>query len=350
LQVLVINPGATSTKIAVFADGKEVMRRNIEHSYDELGRFLHVVDQLPFRKALILQALAESGFSLTDFAAVAGRGGPLRHVPSGTYRVNDRAVADVVNPPYGEHPSSLGLVLARELADETGIPAFFTDPVSVDEMTAVARVSGFAGMERESFFHALNQKSVARRAAALLGKPYEKVRLIVAHMGGGVSVAAHENGLIVDVFNVKDEGCFSMDRGGSLPVSAVVNLCFSGLPEQAVRRRLGQEAGVFSYLGTKDFREAERRAFSGDGGAKLVFDALAYQLSKDIGSMAAVLRFAVDAIVLTGGAANSARLCDAIRGYVEPLARVLVLPGEEEMQSLADGAFRVLNGEAAKEY
>lgn len=350
MQVLVINPGATSTKIAVFADRREVMRETIEHDAAEIAKFSRIIDQLPFRKALIQRRLAANGYAVSDFAAVSGRGGLLRHVPSGTYRVNERVIEDILHPPYGEHASSLGPILAKELADEAGIPAFFTDPVSCDELSDVARISGFSGMERESFYHALNQKSVAKKAAAALGKAYEAARLIVVHMGGGVSVAAHQGGRVTDMFNVKDDGSFSMDRGGSLPVNAVINLCFSGKSKQEVKRLLGQEAGIFSYLGTRDFKEVEARALAGDEAAKRIFSALAYQLAKDVGSMAATLHFTVDAIVYTGGMAHSKRLCDEISGYVEKLAPILSMPGEEEMQSLADGAFSVLEGGEAKVY
>lgn len=351
MKVLILNPGATSTKVSVFEDENEIFKKTIVHPAQDLAPFTRVIDQGDFRKALILQALEEAGYSMPDFDAVCGRGGLLRHIPSGTYRVTDRAIADVMDPPYGEHASNLGVLLARELADMAGIPAFFVDPVSVDEMSEVAHVTGFRGMQRESFFHALNQKSTARKAAKLLGKPYEQTRLIVVHMGGGVSVAAHENGLAVDDFNVKDEGAFGMDRGGGLPVNAVINLCFSGLSKQEVKKRLGTEAGAYSYVGTKDFKEIERRAFEdGDPDCQLVFDALAYQLAKDIGAMAAVLRFQVDAVVYTGGMAYSDRLTQAITDYVGGLAPVLRLPGEEEMRSLAEGALRALRGEPVKEY
>ena len=351
MKVLIINPGATSTKIAVFDEEEQLFKKSIDHSAQELDRFDRVIDQADFRQKAILDAVTEGGFRLTDFAAVCGRGGLLRHIPSGTYAVSDQAIADVLDPPYGEHASNLGVLLARELGDMAGIPSFFVDPVCVDEMTPVAHVTGFKGMERESFFHALNQKSIARKAAKLLGKTYEEARLIVIHMGGGVSVAAHENGLAVDDFNVKDEGAFGMDRAGSLPVNAMINLCFSGLTKQEVKKLLGSEAGAYSYVGTKDFREVERRAFEeNDPDCRMVFDAMAYQLAKDIGAMAAVLKFQVDAIVYTGGMAYSDRFTQAITDYVGNLAPVLRLPGEEEMRSLAEGALRVLHGEQAKVY
>ena len=351
MKVLVINPGATSTKISVFREETEEFKTNLLHSAQDLAPFAHVAQQGPYRRELILNALTEAGYSLSDFDAVCGRGGLLRHIPSGTYAISDAVIADVMDPPYGEHASNLGVLLARELGDEAGIPSFFVDPVCVDEMSDIAHVSGFKGMERQSFFHALNQKSIARKAAGMLGKPYEQCRMIVVHLGGGVSVAAHENGLAVDVFNVKDEGAFGLDRGGSLPVNAVINLCFSGITKKEAKKLLGVEAGAYSYVGTKDFREIERRAFEeNDKDYRLVFDAMAYQLAKDIGAMAAVLKFKVDAVVYTGGMAHSKKFVSTIESYVGPLAPTICLPGEEEMQSLALGALRVLHGEKAKVY
>lgn len=351
MQVLVINPGATSTKISVFREEEEIFKASINHSSQELAPFTHVVEQESYRKDLILKALDEGGWKMSDFDAVCGRGGLLRHIPSGTYAITDAVIADVMDPPYGEHASNLGVVLSKALADSVGIPSFFVDPVCVDELTPVARVSGFKGMERQSFFHALNQKSIARKAAAQLGRPYEQCRMIVVHLGGGVSVAAHEYGQCIDVFNVKDEGAMGLDRGGSLPVNAVVNLCFSGMTKKDVKKKLGVEAGAYSYVGTKDFREIERKALTeNDPDCRMIFDAMAYQLAKDIGAMAAVLKFQVDAIVYTGGMAYSKAFTEAITAYVGKLAPVIVLPGEEEMKSLAEGALRVLHGETARDY
>lgn len=351
MQLLIINPGATSTKISVFEDDREVFKKNIDHPAAELAPFEHIVDQFDYRRTLICDAIAAAGYEPAHFSAVCARGGLLRHIPSGTYRVTDRALDDVRNPPYGEHASNLGVLLARAIADPAGIPAFFVDPVSVDELTDVARVSGLKGMQRESFFHALNHKAMARRAARQLGKPYEALNLIVVHMGGGVSVAAHEKGRVVDVNNVKDEGAFAMDRGGSLPINAVMKLCFSGKTQAEVKKLIGTQAGVFSYLGTRDFREVEQRKLDGDAEAGLVFDAFGYQLCKDIGAMAAVMCMQVDGIVLTGGIAHSKLLVAEFERRVGALAPVLAIPGEEEMRSLAEGALRVLRGEdAAKDY
>lgn len=350
MKILVLNPGATSTKIAVYENEAEVFCETIRHTQEELSGFSHVIDQLDFRRELVMETLREHGFSRADFTAVCSRGGLLKHIPSGTYRISDAVLQDIYHPPYGEHASSLGPIIAKQLADLAGIPAFLVDPVSVDEMIPLARVSGYKGMERESFFHALNHKAVARKASAQLGKAYEEVNLIVAHMGGGVSVAAHEKGRVIDLYNVKDDGSFSMDRGGSLPVNAVVKLCFSGLSLQEIKRLLGTESGVFSYLGTRDFREVEARMLAGDEQAALIFKAMAFQHAKDIGALAAVLRFNVDAIVLTGGIAFSSRFCDELSGYVQKIAPIIRFPGEEEMRALAEGALRVLSGEPAKEY
>ncbi len=350
MRILLINPGATSTKIAVYEDETEVYAESISHAPEELAGLQHVVDQLPLRESLIRAALTRAGYAIGSFDAVCSRGGIIRHIPSGTYRIDDAVIRDIYDPPFGEHASSLGPVIAKSFADEADIPAFLVDPVSVDEMQPVARVSGLKGMERESFFHALNQKAVARKAAADLGKPYESLNLIVAHMGGGVSIAAHEKGRVVDVYNVRDEGSFSLDRAGSLPVNAVVNLCYSGVSRQELKRRLSFESGVFSYLGTRDFREVERRHLAGDKEASLIFHAMAYQHAKDIGSMAAVLRFSVDAILLTGGIAYSDRFCAELTGYVEKIAPILRYPGEEEMRALALGALRILRGEEARSY
>lgn len=350
MRILLINPGATSTKIAVYEDETEIYAESIIHAQEDMAGFLHIIDQLPLREGLVRGALTRAGYAIGSFDAVCSRGGLLRHIPSGTYRIDDAVIRDVVQPPFGEHASSLGPAIAKRIADEAGIPAFLVDPVSVDELQPIARVSGLKGMERESFFHALNQKAVSRKAAADMGRPYESLNLIVVHMGGGVSVAAHEKGRVVDVYNVRDEGSFSLDRAGSLPVNAVVSLCFSGVSKQDIKRRLSFESGVFSYLGTRDFREVERRMMDGDEEASLIFRAMAYQHAKDIGAMAAVLRFEVDAILLTGGIAFSDRFCAEISQYVEKIAPILRYPGEEEMKALALGALRVLRGEEAKSY
>ena len=236
MHILVINPGATSTKLAVFQEKQEEWRSTLLHSQEDLAPFHHVNEQTGYRLELILQEVEKAGYHMADFAAVVGRGGLLRHIPSGTYKVNQRAVDDMNDPPMGEHAANLGVLICDEFTRSYGMPSYFVDPVSVDELEPVARISGHAAFERQSFFHALNQKSVARRAAEKLRKPYEDCNFIVVHMGGGVSVAAHRKGKVVDVYNVKDEGAFSMDRGGSLPVTRVIDYCFSGKSYQEVKR------------------------------------------------------------------------------------------------------------------
>lgn len=349
MKVLVINPGATSTKVAVFEEERELLKKSIIHTAQELEGFDRVIDQADFRQRAVLEAVAEGGFRLEDFDAVCGRGGLYRPIPSGTYAVSDRVMQDVEQAPYGEHPSNLGAYLARRIGDLVGIPAFFVDPVCVDEMTEMAHVSGFAEFRRLSQFHALNQKSVGRKAARQLGKSYEEARLIVCHLGGGVSVAAHDHGRVVDVFNVKDEGAMGMDRGGGLPVNQLIDYCYAGRSREEVKRTLGRRSGMLSYVGTTDFREICARVVSGDERFTAAYRALVYQLAKDIGAMAAVLHFEVDAIVYTGGMAYEQFFCDDITAYVGRLAPVLRFPGEEEMQALAEGALRVLHGEAQAE-
>ena len=340
MKVLVINPGATSTKVAVFEEERELLKKSIIHTAQELEGFDRV------RQRAVLEAVAEGGFRLEDFDAVCGRGGLYRPIPSGTYAVSDRVMQDVEQAPYGEHPSNLGAYLARRIGDLVGIPAFFVDPVCVDEMTEVAHVSGFAEFRRLSQFHALNQKSVGRKAARQLGKSYEEARLIVCHLGGGVSVAAHDHGRVVDVFNVKDEGAMGMDRGGGLPVNQLIDYCYAGRSREEVKRTLGRRSGMLSYVGTTDFREICARVVSGDERFTAAYRALVYQLAKDIGAMAAVLHFEVDAIVYTGGMAYGQFFWDDITAYVGRLAPILRFPGEEEMRALAEGALRVLHGEA----
>ena len=349
MKVLVINPGATSTKVAVFEEEQELLKKSIVHTAQELEGFDRVIDQAEFRQRAVLEAVAEGGFRLEDFDAVCGRGGLYRPIPSGAYAVSDRVMQDVEQAPYGEHPSNLGAYLARRIGDLVGIPAFFVDPVCVDEMTEVAHVSGFAEFRRLSQFHALNQKSVGRKAARRLGKSYEEARLIVCHLGGGVSVAAHDHGRVVDVFNVKDEGAMGMDRGGGLPVNQLIDYCYAGRSREEVKRTLGRRSGMLSYVGTTDFREICARVVSGDERFTAAYRALVYQLAKDIGAMAAVLHFEVDAIVYTGGMAYEQFFCDDITAYVGRLAPVLRFPGEEEMRALAEGALRVLHGEAQAE-
>lgn len=351
MKILVINPGSTSTKIAVFEDRKELYRKNLEHDSAHLTQFKSNQDQLGFRTEVVQEAVEAAGYDLDSFAAVCSRGGPFKPVESGTYVVDEDVLKDAADPAVGgRHPSALGVQIAAAIGEKYGLPSYFSDPVSTDELIPEARVSGFAGMERDSMFHALNQKSACRKAAEELGRPYEELNLIGVHMGGGVSIAAHRRGRVIDTFNVINDGSFSMDRGGSLPTTGIIDLCFSGKTKAEVSQMLKSRSGVFSYVGTKDFRQVEDQAFAGDEKSRAVFDALIYQHVKDIGAMAAVMDFDVDAVVLTGGIANSKRVCGSIEEKVSRLAPVIVIPGENEMQSLADNTYRVLCGEQAKKY
>ena len=353
MKILVINPGATSTKIAVYEDEKELIKVGIDHDAAEIAKYDNIVDQHEFRTEAVLKIVEENGYAIKDFDAIVGRGGLFKHIPSGTYKVNDAVIEDIKHPPYGEHAANLGAYISKELADTVGIPAFFVDPVCVDEFEEVARYSGIGlpGFERQSFFHALNQKAVARKTADAIGKPYEDLNLVVVHLGGGVSVAAHKKGRVVDVNNVKDEGAMGMDRAGTIPANALVHLCFKeGMTKKDVKKIIGQEAGVYSYTGTKDFRTVENAAFDGDEKMMGAFKAIAYQLAKDIGAMSAVLNFEVDGIAFTGGMAYSDRFCAEISSYVEKIAPIYRFPGEAEMEALALGALRALRDNHYEEY
>lgn len=353
-KLLVINPGSTSTKIAIFEDEHLILEQVLRHSGQELAKYERVVDQFEFRKEAVMKALETAGIQVAELSAVVGRGGVIRPIPGGTYRVNETMLADLRDISLGEHASDLGGLLAHDIAKESGIPAFIVDPVVVDELNEVARLSGSPLMQRKSIFHALNQKAIARRAAQDLGKEYKDANLVVAHLGGGISVGAHLRGRVVDVNNALDgEGPFSPERSGGLPALALAKLCLSGqYTEAEVRRLIVGRGGLMAYLGTNDAREVVRRIEQGDEQARLVYEAMSYQIAKEIGSAATVLRGIVDAIVLTGGLAyDQTYLVEWIRQRVQYIAPVLVYPGEDELLALAQGALRVLNGqEVAREY
>jgi butyrate kinase len=347
-RILVINPGSTSTKIAVYLDGAAEMSEALRHSAAELEPFRGrpILDQIEWRTQVIEGALARTGIALDSFDAISARGGLLPPLASGTYLVTGRMLQELRLARRGEHASNLGACLAQALADRAGIPAYVVDPVSVDEWPPLARVSGSALIDRECLWHALNSKAVARRYAREQGRPYASLRLVVAHLGSGVSVSAHRGGLGVDVVPPREEGPFSMDRAGGVPVMKLAQLCFTGEYGFAdIERLLFAEGGVFSHLGTKDLVEVERRIDGGDDRARLVFDAMACQVAKSIGAMATVLHGEVDAVLLTGGMAHSTRLVEQVRASIDWIAPVVVYPGEDEMQALAEGALRVLRGE-----
>lgn len=345
-RILAINPGATSTKIAIFDDEKLIFEKVLEHQGPELSKFEKVIDQYPYRLNIILDELAKAAVPLDTLHAIVARGGLLKPLPGGTYAVNEQMVDDLTKAERGEHASNVGAVIAHALSERLGIPAFIVDPVSVDELEPVARISGLPDLARVSLSHALNSKAVARNTAKEMGKRYEDVNLITAHLGTGVTVAAHKNGKMIDVNNAQDDGPFSPDRCGGLPASQLVKLCFSGKYDlNQLRRRMSGEGGMYAYLGTKDVREAEKKAVEGDQQAGLILDALAYQVAKEIGAMAAVLAGQVDRIIITGGIAYSKRITESIAAQVKFIAPVIIAPGEAELRSLAAGALRVLQGE-----
>ncbi len=348
--ILSINPGNTSTKFGVFVgegrEVREVLVRTVRHSPADLERYPKVVDQLEFRLQAVTGALADVAFNLDHLAAVAGRGGLLKPLAGGTYRVNEAMLADLWEARRGEHASNLGALMAHRLAEPLSIPSFIVDPVSVDEMDDVARLSGLPDLPRHSLSHALNMKAVARQVAARMGRHYREVNFVVAHLGSGISVVPHRRGRMVDVNNALNEGPFSPERTGTLPATELVRLCYSGrYTEREMLRKVAGEGGMYAYLGTKDLEEAVSRARSGDTEADLVIRAMAYQVAKEIGAMAAVLAGEVDRIVLTGAMAHSDYFIDHIIPRVSFIAPVVVVPGEDELPSLAQGAYRVLLGE-----
>ena len=352
-RLLIINPGSTSTKIAIYDNEKPVFEETLRHSNEELAPYATIFDQYEFRKNVILDTLNAKGINITKLSAVIGRGGLLKPLEGGTYRVNGRMLEDLKTGVSGQHASNLGGIIANEIASQLNIPAFIVDPVVVDEMEDIARVSGMPEIDRISLLHALNQKAVAKRAAKELGKDYGDVNLIVAHMGGGVSVGAHKKGRIIDVNNALDgEGPMSPERAGTLPIGSLLKLCFSGqYTEEEIKKKLVGKGGLVAHLGTNDGREVVKRIEAGDKKAELVYSAMAYQVAKEIGSCAVVLGGDIDAICLTGGLAYDKMLTRWIEERVSFLAKVLMFPGEDEMIALAQGGLRILNGEEeAKEY
>ncbi len=351
-KILIINPGSTSTKIGVYEDETQVMEETLRHSTEEIAQYATIYDQKDFRKDVIISVLKEKGVDLNDIDVVVGRGGLLKPIPGGTYETTPELLEDLKIGKQGQHASNLGGILAKEIASEINVPSYIVDPVVVDELQDVARLSGHPEMPRISIFHALNQKAVAKRYAKETGKAYEDLNLIVVHMGGGVSVSAHKNGKVIDVANALDgDGPFSPERAGGLPSGALMKLCFSGKYTQAeIGKMINGNGGFNAYVGTNDMRDLVKMAET-DANAKLVMDAFHYQLVKEIGAMAVVLGGKVDQIILTGGIAYNAITQDTMKEAVEWIAPVTVYPGEDELLALAQGALRVMNNEEkAMEY
>lgn len=346
-QILTINPGSTSTKIAVFEDDKEVFTKTLRHSAEELSPFTTVASQFQFRKDIILSELKQAGFDIHRFDAIVGRGGLVKPIESGIYEVNDALAHDLEFPVMGEHASNLGGLIARDIVKEiqNKAKAYIADPVVVDEMEPIARISGHPAIHRVSIFHALNQKAIARTYAQETGRKYEELNLIVAHMGGGVSVGAHCQGRVIDVNNALDgDGPFSPERSGGLPTGSLVEICYSGKSKAEVKKMLKGEGGVVAYLGTNDMRLVEDTAPVNPEYA-MIQDAMCYQIAKEIGAMAAVLKGKVDAILLTGGIAYGKPITNYIKEMVNFIAPVKIYPGEDEMRALAMNGLMVLKGE-----
>ena len=346
--ILAINPGSTSTKIAVFGGNKEIFLKNIKHSSEDMAGFEKITDQYEYRKEIILSELKKAEINVELIAMVVGRGGLVKPIPSGVYEVNEAMIADLKIGLQGQHASNLGGLIAHDIA--MSLPsarAFIADPVVVDELEPLARLSGHPLFERASIFHALNQKAIARQHAKSTSVAYEDLNLIVAHLGGGISVGAHRKGKVVDVNQALDgEGPFSPERSGTLPVGALVDLCFSGkYTQKEIRKMITGKGGYVAYLGTNDAYQVECMAKDGDEKAALIQEALCYQVAKEIGAMSTVLKGEVHAILLTGGMAYGQPTVDAISMRVKHIAPVFIYPGEDEMKALAINGLRVFDGE-----
>ena len=353
IKTLVINPGSTSTKVGVFEDETLLFEETLRHPTEEIAKYASVIDQKDFRKEIILDFLKEKNCDPKSLDVIVGRGGLLKPIPGGTYAVSDALLADLEKGVQGQHASNLGGILAREIGDKLGVPSYIVDPVVVDELTDKARLSGMPELPRRSIFHALNQKAVARRYAKEHGTRYEDLNLIVIHMGGGVSVGAHDHGKVVDVNNILDgEGCFSPERSGTVPVGDLVKMCFSGkYTQQEIYKKICGNGGFNAYLHTNDARVVEKLAKEGNAEAQLVQDAFYYQIAKDAGAMAAVLCGKVDQIILTGGIAYNPYTREILEKHLGFIAPITVYPGEDELLALCQGALRVVTGEEkAREY
>ncbi|MCQ2498931.1 MAG: butyrate kinase [Lachnospiraceae bacterium] len=347
IKSLIINPGSTSTKLGVFEDETLVFEETLRHSTEEISQYASIFDQKDFRKNLILEFLEKKGVDVKTFNVIVGRGGLLKPIPGGTYAVTDDLLEDLKIGKQGQHASNLGGVLAREIADTIGVPSYIVDPVVVDELIPIARYSGVPELPRISIFHALNQKAVAKRYAKESGKAYTDLNLIVVHMGGGVSVGAHEKGKVVDVFNALDgDGAFSPERAGAVPAGGLIDMCFSGEYTKAqVYKKIVGNGGFNAYLNTNDMRDVGKMIADGDEHANEVREAFILQVAKDIGSMACVLNGKVDQIVVTGGIAYNKDVVEKIQERAGFIAPFTVYPGEDELLALTQGALRVMNGE-----
>jgi len=347
-KILVINPGSTSTKIGVFINNRAIYLKTISHSANELNKYKTIIDQFNYRKKSIISELEKGKINIRLIKAIIGRGGLIKPIESGIYEINNTLLKDLKNPGMGEHASNLGGLLAKYFSQL--IPysrAFIADPVVVDELIDVARISGHPEFKRISIFHALNHKAVARRYASMVNKDYNSLNIIIAHMGGGISVGAHKKGKVVDVNQALDgEGPFSPERSGTLPIGDIIKYCFSGIKnKQEIMKMINGAGGFVAYLGTNNGYEVERLVQQGDEKATLILKAMAYQVSKSIGSMACVLNGKIDAIILTGGLAYNKILIEWIKKKISFLSDIIVYPGGDEMNALATNVYMVLKGE-----
>lgn len=351
-KLFIMNFGSTSTKVAVFEDSKELAKETLRHNQETLDQFDTVVDQKDFRMDAINAFLSKNNYDLSSFDCIVVRGAPSKAIAGGIYAVTDVMLEDLISGRYGFHASCLGCIVGDELAKKAGIPIITADTPATDELCALARYTGLKGIDKKTTFHALNHKAIARQYAEENNKEYEDINLIVAHLGGGISVGAHEKGKVIDTNNALDgDGTFSPERAGTLPTGALVELCFSGdYTRKDVKKMLAGKGGTMSYLGTNDGLEIEKRIDNGDEYAKEVFEAMAYQISKEIGSNAAVLSGKVEAILLTGSLAYSKMLTDWITERVSFIAPVHIYAGENEMLSLAKSGIRYLDGEELQVY
>jgi len=346
-NILVINPGSTSTKVALYRNEQVLFNKKIEHKSEELLKYPNIIDQYEFRLNIILNFLEEKRVHHSLLDAVVGRGGLLKPISSGTYRVNNNMLVDLRRGISGQHASNLGALLAYGIAEKISVPAYIVDPVVVDEMKPIAKISGMTDIPRISIFHTLNQKAIARKAAIDLGIKYEHANFIIAHLGGGISVGIHSKGKVIDVNNaLNGEGPFSPERSGGVPIGALVELCFSGkFTKDEIMKKIKGNGGLVGYLQTNDMREVIKRIENGDKKTKMILEAMAYQVSKEIGAGSTVLKGKIDAIILTGGIAYADAFINLIKDRISFLSLVMVYAGEEEMLALSEGALRVLKGE-----
>lgn len=344
-KILSINPGSTSTKIAIYENEREVFCKTLIHPAEEIEKYNNVAEQFNMRKKVILSFLEENGYNVNELAAVVGRGGMVPSVKSGAYIVNDKMINRLKNNPIMEHASNLGALIAHEIADAVNIPAYIYDSVRVDELSDIARISGMPDIPRTSSSHVLNSRATAMKVANKYNKKYADMNFIVAHLGGGISLSIHEKGQIVDIIS-DDEGPFSPERAGRVPCRDLIDACYSGkFDKDTMKKKLRGNGGLKAYLNTVDAREVEKMIESGDEKAKLVYEAMAYQIAKGIGELATVVKGKVDAIIITGGIAYSNMTTNWIKERVEFIAPVEIMPGENEMEALALGILRVLKGE-----